>query len=109
MIRVKMLYGGYEDADNPEDYFLMPVGDFPVAVEPPDEEGEERKDENGYVNLEDEGELRNWAEKRFGPFWHIWDMEVPEDAIVASHDAGGRREEGDAELSLPEASANGEE
>lgn len=83
-MRIRMVMGEYEQ---PEPYaldvYLAPV-EFPMEVEWLDEDGIPQGEP--MLTLHTEEEFRQWADKRFAAY-EIWDMEVPQAAIVAEEQA----------------------
>lgn len=80
-MKVRMILGEYEDQEPDSlDIFLEPVC-FPMEVAPVDERQIPKDGE--YVTLTTEEELHQWASTRFAAY-NIWDMEVPEGAILRS-------------------------
>lgn len=71
-----MFEGTYED--NAQTVF------FPVAFPMKGMTDYENKDADdpAPVDLQDEAALERWARAAFGEDWGIWEMEVPEGALV---------------------------
>lgn len=87
-IKVRMLYGGYENAEGPHDYFLEPVV-YPMWVDDPREDEEihesagvcERDAATKERILRTEEELGEWADHRFAHY-DLWDIEVHRGAVI---------------------------
>ena len=73
---VRMFEGTYED--NAQTVV------FPVALPLRGMTNYENEDVDGpsHIDLHDEAALERWATAAFGEDWGIWDMEIPEGALV---------------------------
>lgn len=75
-MKVRMFKGTYEDNAQT---IVFPVA-FPLR-EMTDYENTD-VDDPAHIDLHDEAALERWATAAFGEDWGIWDMEVPEGALV---------------------------